>query len=376
MAACLTTFGCLGSLSATSFAAPSLIPLGDLPGGDISSDATAINSDGTVIVGQSVSSTGSQAFRWTAETGMVGLGGLTGASGASSARGVSGDGSVVVGRSGTSSGSEGFRWTAEGGMTGIGDLPGGIYFSVADGISRDGSTIVGSSSGADGFEAFRWTVDDLFEPLGFPQNGRSSGAGSVSSDGSMVAGAASITGSGGTIANGVRWTRDAGPLLLDYDLFAGSTRAISDDGSTIVGSSGFIDQTAYQWTQDEGLVPLFGPTGGPGGVPLALSADGSVVVGTLFAGTVPDTEQAFVWSKNGGVRSLTDILDTFNLDYRSDGWTRLLAATGVSDDGSVVTGTGIRNGNLEAFVAVIPEPGAAASIAGLAGVALRRRSRG
>src|SRR5947209_1349064 len=48
--------------------------LGFLPNGT-SSSATGVNADGTVVVGTgTLSSGGSQAFRWTPATGMVGLG--------------------------------------------------------------------------------------------------------------------------------------------------------------------------------------------------------------------------------------------------------------------------------------------------------------
>jgi probable HAF family extracellular repeat protein len=60
-----------------------------------------------------------------------GLGDLAGGSFSSFAIGVSADGSVVVGQGLSASGSEAFRWTSGTGMVGLGDLPGGLFFSSA-----------------------------------------------------------------------------------------------------------------------------------------------------------------------------------------------------------------------------------------------------
>jgi len=55
----------------------------------------------------------------------VGLGDLAGGIFASSALGVSANGLVVVGESESTSGTQAFRWTSGGGIVGLGDLPGG-----------------------------------------------------------------------------------------------------------------------------------------------------------------------------------------------------------------------------------------------------------
>src|SRR5262245_37489475 len=79
----------------TAYAAASLTPLGDLPGGQFASRANDVSADGSVIVGSSYSASGLEAFRWTSGGGMVGLGDLPGGSFGSAASGVSADGSVV-----------------------------------------------------------------------------------------------------------------------------------------------------------------------------------------------------------------------------------------------------------------------------------------
>ena len=77
-------------------ATPMFVPLGDLSGGSFASRATAVSADGSVVVGESTTASGQEAFRWTQSGGMVGLGSLS-AESSSRAFGVSSDGSVVVG---------------------------------------------------------------------------------------------------------------------------------------------------------------------------------------------------------------------------------------------------------------------------------------
>jgi hypothetical protein len=79
------------------------------------------------------------------------------------------------------------------------------------------------------------------------------------------------------------------------------------------------------------------------------------------------------------MRALRQVLtDEYGLDL--GGW-RLERATGVSDDGLVIVGTG-RNpgGNTEGWVATVPEPGRsvllATGAAVLAGARARSRTRG
>src|SRR5882724_6923001 len=118
--------------------------LGFLPGGGSSSEGTAVNASGSVVVGNCVDGSGSNiAFRWTRLDGMESLGSFPG--GASSwANGVSRDGSVVVGRASQAFSEFAFRWTGAGGMVNLGGLP-GADSSEAISISGDGSVIAGVS---------------------------------------------------------------------------------------------------------------------------------------------------------------------------------------------------------------------------------------
>ena len=83
------------------------------------------------------------------------LGDLAGGNFSSAAYGISADGSVVVGQSSSASGLEAFRWTLDGGMVGLGDLPGGTFTSKARGTSADGSAVVGIRPNATAYVAWR-----------------------------------------------------------------------------------------------------------------------------------------------------------------------------------------------------------------------------
>src|SRR5688500_1077074 len=219
----------------------------DLPGGKFESQASAVNRDGSVIVGQGQSAAGYEAFRWTSGGGMVGLGVLPGRFG-SWAAGVSSNGSVAAGTSwGSSLNSyQAFRWTGGTGMQGLGFLPGGSM-SQAFAVSGDGSTIVGhsTSSAAHLGVAFRWTSSSGMVALGdLPGGDTQSFAQAVSGDGSV------IVGWGSTLAGteAFTWTQSGGlRRLWDVLLQNGINPAadgwtslneglgLSLDGNTIVG---------------------------------------------------------------------------------------------------------------------------------------------
>ena len=131
--------------AATLCQAQSLTDLGTLTGGSYSY-AYGLSADGNVVVGESDSTNGTRAFRWTNNV-MTDLGTLTGGS-YSYANAVSADGSVVVGYSGSTNGSRAFRWTNNI-MTDLGTLTGGNY-SEAYGVSADGNVVVGYADNANG----------------------------------------------------------------------------------------------------------------------------------------------------------------------------------------------------------------------------------
>ena len=133
-----------------------MVGLGDLAGGGFISDASATNSDGSVVVGFSSSANGTEAFRWTQAGGMAGLGDLDGGAFSSFAYATSSDGSVVIGFGTTAGGQEAFRWTQSGGLMGLGHLAGGTQSNAFDTNMMALSLSVMNVT-AGGPEAFRWT---------------------------------------------------------------------------------------------------------------------------------------------------------------------------------------------------------------------------
>ncbi|GCL47825.1 PEP-CTERM sorting domain-containing protein [Microcystis aeruginosa] len=302
LANCISLGIGLGAIGVTFPAqAASFQGLGFLPGGSFST-ASGVSADGSVVVGESSSANGREAFRWTQATGMVGLGDLPGGFFNSQPFGVSGDGSVVVGESSSANGFEAFRWTQGTGMVGLGDFPGGGFGSIARGVSADGSVVVGYGFSANGQEAFRWTQATGMVGLG-----------------DLAGGSFSST------ANGV-----------------------SADGSVVVGESESANgNEAFRWTQATGMVGLGDLPGGFFSEPFGVSGDGSVVVGQSSSA---NGSEAFIWNSSQGMRSLQEVL-TNDYGLNLTGWT-LRGATAISADGLSIVGTGTNpNGNTEAWLA-------------------------
>lgn len=253
------------------------------------------------------------------------LGDLPGGDFNSGASDVSDDGSVVVGGSSSASGGEAFRWTSTGGMLGLGDLPGGSFSSSASGVSADGSVVVGTGQ-IDGpsVESFRWTDAGGMVGLGdIPGGGAliDSTANGVSADGNVVVGRGNAPGAlpGQGIAHieAYRWTSGTGFVELG-DLPGGNLLSIADavsaDGSVIVGTSNSASGfEAFRWTSGTSMVGL------------SDLADGSVVVGN---GNNTSGPEATLWTSAGGMVGL-GYLPGRDAESR---------AYGVSADGIVVVG--------------------------------------
>src|SRR5690606_36174062 len=120
--------------------------------------ATAVNGDGTVVVGwDQLAPTGISAWRWTQSGGIQDLGALPGAATGSAARGVTPDGLTVYGDGDTGSGDNVvWRWR-DGVMENLGDIPGGNTNATPFAASHDGNVIVGRGS------SFQAGVGNVYE---------------------------------------------------------------------------------------------------------------------------------------------------------------------------------------------------------------------
>ncbi len=106
--------------------------------------------------------------------------------------------------------------------------------------------------------------------------------------------------------------------------------AISADGSVVVGTgfNALGESEAFRWTAGGGIVGLGSIPGRSNSLALGVSGDGSVVVGTGF--NALGEYEAFHWTAGTGMVGLGDLPGG-----PFDSW-----AFGVSADGSVVTGIG------------------------------------
>lgn len=320
-----------------------------------------ISAGGAIVVGESQSRNGREAYRWSANTGMVALGDLGGENFFSTAWRISGDGLVIAGASRSpSSGTrtEAFRWTAELGMIGMGDLPGGLFSSSARGVSGDGSVIAGVSTSdlAPSFgELFRWTESTGLEGLG-TLGGSQIPAGvpwQISRDGTTIVGWSSSENG----REAFRWTRSKGMVGLGDlpgPVFDSQATDVSADGSIVIGiASGSEGVTSFRWTTATGMVDLGRPPGTGGSILLGASADGSVAIGDspLVGDVVP-----IIWDETHGMRNLVEVLAELGLGPAMAGWD-LETATAISPDGLTIGGWGYNpQGDVEAWLAYLGEP--------------------
>jgi uncharacterized membrane protein len=250
---------------------------------------------------------------------------------------VSADGTVVVGHvNGTVGGP--FYWTQSAGRVLLRDSSGNIYQGQATSVSGDGSFIVGGDAGAGGLgnhQAWRWT-GGVVAPI--PQLASlASSANSVSADGTIIA---------GDVQKNYEW----GPFVLTgatletipppTGLYWVPGTTMSANGAVVaVNTFGGTDRSyAYQWESGT-LIKL------PGSAQLnsfamAVSPDGSVVVGVMHVAFSSDPPVLFEWT-NGVVTALTPPADYQVWDINNS------AATGVSNDGSIIVGKMIKSNSFD-----------------------------
>ncbi len=164
-------------------------------------------------------------------------------------------------------------------------------------------------------------------------------------DGSVVVGQSSNE----TGGRAFRWTPNG---MMSLGVLPGgvwsTAIALSSDGSVIVGQADLPDlganYHAVRWTSSTGLVMLPELSGWPYSEALAVSADGSVIGGQ--SGNVNTTSVATLWTPSLGAVDLNQYLPSLGIDLTN--WT-LYGVAGISLDGRTLVGPGLHNG--------IPKPG-------------------
>ncbi len=314
--------------------------------------ANGVNADGSVVVGSYEYATAeNEAARWVNGT-QTSLGFLRGGV-SSAASAVSSDGSIVVGASTTSPTSKNtaFSWT-NGTMTSLGVLSGGDT-SHAYGVSTDGSLVAGFSTyfGTSNFQAVRWSRG-LIGGLGFLQGGNWSTASGISADGSVVVGYSNGSGFG---QQAFRWLSSTGVMSPLGFLSGGNfseANGVSPDGSVVVGyssGSGFTQQ-AFRWVSSTGVMSPLGflPSGGTQSSANGASTNGAVMVGQgnqIINGV--SVAQAFRWTAATGMLPIKGLLTAAGVN--TFGW-ELSEALAVSSDGTTMVGYG----NVGGWLARLP----------------------
>jgi uncharacterized membrane protein len=349
---------------------PSFTGVGDLAGGGVSSIAEAVSADASTVVGESESTAGTQAFRWTAAGGLIGLGDISGGQFFSSAAGVSSNGTVIAGTGIDSSDtSRAFRWTQAGGIVVLNTFSCSLCdpHTFAEGISPNGLVVVGAGlrKGIIGdayLEGARWTGGgtSISATGHLSGGGDTSGNAAASNDGTTIAGDSDSS-------SGVRGTfwRSAGGLVglpnWPGAVVASGATAISSDQTTIVGVANTSaahgnQKQAMRWTgANYAAIQSLGSLPGSSFLDsraLGVTGEGAFIVGV--ANDENNDDAAFIWDAAHGMRKLAAVLaEEYGLDVA--GWT-LVDARGVSNvNGSgefTIVGAGINpSGNPEGWVA-------------------------
>jgi probable HAF family extracellular repeat protein len=289
---------------------------------------SACSANGDVVVG---TYSGGGAFRWSVDGGLEPIGGLE-------ALDVSEDGNVIAGTIDVDGLETAAYWTEADGWQMLGEMPGGAScdasLSSSYGTNGDGSIVVGlgwiASCRAHGF---RWDADSGMVDLGSTVADRSSRANDVSGDGSLVIGwQDASTG----YRQGARWVEGVQNLFVDGNGDpVGEAQASNPDGSVVVGGSTY-GMEAWRWT-GSGAVEAIGNL--PGfdfrSTALGVSDDGTVVVG--FSGFGADRD-AFIWIEGEGMTKLDNWIVAQGIT--DAGGVDLGTATGISANGRVIVGWG------------------------------------
>jgi probable HAF family extracellular repeat protein len=261
---------------------------------------------------------------------------------------VSADGSTIVSSVADASGLfSAARWTEQSnGWQILGGLPDqsspdGAEISSGWGVSGDGSTVVGLGWHTNyKAEGFQWSEATGMVGLGQPAN-RSSRASAISADASTVVGFFEHPSYG--YRRAVRWINGGVPdLFLGQDM-VGEAQAANSDGSVIVGGASptgsgnhaflYSDASGFQ---DLGIIGE-DPLGFSQSVANGVSDNNTVVgwVGDIFYGS----PQGFVWTPDGGMGFVNDYLAAQGVTV-PDEW-YILSVTAISADGKTIGGQAI-----------------------------------
>jgi len=227
------------------------------------------------------------------------------------------------------------------------------------GLSGDGDTVVGlywRPGASDGSaHAFSWTEADGHVGLG--SQGRGSRANGVNRDGSVVVGYTKHPVWGGY--QPTVW-EDGEMIVLAGDDRGGALRTCTSDGTVLAGNlfdpdTGFTPSTLWfkndtGWDEVTlGVLPGTFPDYGTG-IPLGMSDDVSIVVGTNRFDM--NNYGGFIWTAAEGMLSPEEFFEAYNVPVRED--FVVISFSDVTPDGNVIVGYGfdssVWNAPMESFI--------------------------
>ncbi|MGA9966386.1 MAG: DUF3466 family protein [Terriglobales bacterium] len=206
----------------------------------------------------------------------------------------------VVGWSGFRDGGEtrAFVWSRPGPLLSIGTLPRGDY-SAAFGINQAG-TVVGRSNTSTSTHAFIWTKAGGIRDLGVLYGDSSSTALGINDRGEVVG-----VSTGGLGSHAFLWARSSGMrLLAKPGESATEARAVNNAGAvvgvTVAASKGSSGDTAFLWTDHNGVIPLGTLPGDTASEATRINDSGQVVGSSSGSrGT-----RAVLWTGDGEIQNL------------------------------------------------------------------------
>lgn len=325
--------------------------LGDLPGGDVYSEAARVNDAGQVVGNShSVNSTtnGSrEAYVWTESTGMVALSDIPGGQYWCEALGVNNTGQAVGYGYNDSSDFEAMLWDFEAVNSRIRlGIASGYTDSIAEGINDLGDIVGWNSSSSGLHKAF------LIHGLGLGGAMIDLGdlaGGVVRSEGKDVNNAGQVVGvsASGSGLEAFLWTQASGMVGLG-DLPGGAFQSwawgIGENGLVVGESTSSAGTEAFVWSASAGMTALGDLPGGSFGSGAWDINDQGFIVGRSQA---DGGYQAFLWTPEEGMRSLQSIIEEQQI-RGAEGW-RLVIARGINAHGDIVGDGRNPNGMVEAF---------------------------
>jgi hypothetical protein len=226
-------------------------------------------------------------------------------------------------------------WSADTDWVGLGSPNAtGCDLAISDGwdVSADGTATVGLLWNGCATEPFLWREGGFVPLQALGIGGRAT---KIADDGSAIGGFAQTAAADRTPAV---WdaTSGDGVMLDPAGEVIGEVLSVSADGSRVAG---IWNQDAFTWTEAGGVVDLGklpGSLGTDSAYANAIAAGGALIFGgsgDTFGGGI----HAFVWTADGGMRALEDIVAANGIEV-PDGLT-LANVIAASTDGTVLLGT-------------------------------------